>query len=152
MCRACHGFLQLFKGCLVKCRSLLFEVCFENIGERCRYRLEAFKKLMIKPTETSETPNFMDFGWSGPPSDGLNLPEVHVHPVLVNYIPKKGNWRLEYGPLVDAKEQIVFLQHLMYQVQVLMLIATLHYCFTTHKFYLQVYTGENLRTPRCNLE
>ena len=95
MWRIDHCLLQLVKGSLVYSCPLPLEVCLHHCGQRGRYTLEFFDKLLVKSTQPDKLSNFMNGGWRRPTSNDLELFGVDVYSIFIDDVSAKGCSTLE---------------------------------------------------------
>ena len=95
MCRIDHWLLQLVEGSLVHSRPRSRNVCFKHRGQRGRYSLESFDKLLVKPTQPNKLSNIMDGGGSRANSNDLDRFGVHVYSIFIEDVSAKRDSRLE---------------------------------------------------------
>ena len=109
MLRTNHRLLQLVEGSWMHGCPLPFEICFQHHGERSRYSLEFFDKLLVKSTQPDKLSNFMDGGLCRPTSNYLDLFGVHVYAVFIDDVSPKRPSGLEKRLFVDRGQQLVLL-------------------------------------------
>ena len=89
MCRIYHCLFQLVEGSLVYSRLLPLKVCFKHRGERGRYSLDSFKKLLVKSTQPDKFSNFMEGGRRKSCSNDLDLLRIHVYSIFPDDVSAK---------------------------------------------------------------
>ena len=95
MCCIEHCLLQVVSGGLIYGCPLRFKICFKRRGERSRYSVESFDKLLVKSTKPNELSSPMDGGGRMPTLNDLDLFEVHVYSIFIDEVSAKRNSKLE---------------------------------------------------------